>query len=1150
MKNFTRVLIAASFLVTAALNSYSQDVFKTANVGIGTTTPAQKLEIGGTNNTLRIDGLIGGGLYNVAPSASTANFVYVNSSGDLYSMPNGASGSVLTINSSGIPTWTAASTLANAWSLTGNAISATFGTNYIGTSAASEPIVFKVNNTYSGMIDGNLANVYFGQATGGDSTVYNTGASQNVAIGWEAFASLPSTTTVNGVNAIGYDALHNNRSSNVNAVGAYALYNNTTGSPNEAFGYGAAFNVTTASNNIALGYEAEYYNQTGFYNTAVGDSALYGTALYYGYYNTGVGVNALGALDGTASTNGAYNTAVGYESLRHLKTGNNNTAFGYQASYNNITGYGNTAVGYQALFKNTYSGNTAIGTNALYNNNIGSVANGPNTAIGDSAMYANTTGVKNVAIGFGALASPTVSNYNTAVGYEAMMPTLATGTVADNVDIGWLAGQLYTSQSNNVAVGAGAMEGTAAFAAANPSQDVAIGAYALANAGTGANYDIAIGSGTTSTTGPLGSSTFTGSNDIAIGFEAGNYTTGTPLTTGSSNINIGYGSYATVATVSSNIAIGYISHFGGTASANDYNTAIGYNTAATGTSGSTAIGYQATASGAGSTALGYLTSVSGTDATGIGYDITSVAGTNATAIGYTAAAAGGSATAIGPSSNASTTNATAIGPSTTANTANTVIIGSTGTPLKVGIGTTTPAQSIEVAGAGNTIRIDGLATGGTFNTQLTTTSNIVYTLASSGDLYSLPNTGASAGYVLTLNANGAPAWAASSAIPTANSPLLVTGSNLSLPGPTGSILVGNGTGSQFLAAGPVGDVLVGNGTGMLPSWTTITALAGSGDNWGTQVAITDSSNEIVPGTPENTITGDGLSTSPLRLARQGASNNQVLAWNTAGNTWLPATPSSLLTTNNILGGTAVVITNPNNQVVGGSNVTIDVQGTAGGVLYGKGIGTSAAFTGAGTSGQVLISSGAGAPTWTTLSPANGWSTSGNAGTIPGTNYLGTTTAAGLDFEINGANAGAIDPQMPSSSAANVYLGAASTSSPVLNGAGNNDAGDNNVAIGLSALASAGGSSYVGGNTGASNGYISSNVAVGVYALSSAVYGGQNVALGAWSQRLFNYPTANTSTGNTSAGAYSLYSNSTGKFNTANGYYSMYGRRQRNSDGQL
>ena len=62
----------------------------------------------------------------------------------------------------------------------------------------------------------------------------------------------------------------------------------------------------------------------------------------------------------------------------------------------------------------------------------------------------------------------------------------------------------------------------------------------------------------------------------------------------------------------------------------------------------------------------------------------------------------------------------------------------------------------------------------------------------------------------------------------------------------------------------------GGGSVVLPS------SGGGGDNWGTQVAITNS-----------TLSGNGTTASPLGIAQQSASTGQVLKWN--GTTWLPAT---------------------------------------------------------------------------------------------------------------------------------------------------------------------------------------------------------------------------------------------------------------------
>jgi hypothetical protein len=60
----------------------------------------------------------------------------------------------------------------------------------------------------------------------------------------------------------------------------------------------------------------------------------------------------------------------------------------------------------------------------------------------------------------------------------------------------------------------------------------------------------------------------------------------------------------------------------------------------------------------------------------------------------------------------------------------------------------------------------------------------------------------------------------------------------------------------------------GGGSVTLPS-------SGGGDNWGTQTVVTDA-----------TLTGNGTTATPLKVAQQSATNGQVLKWN--GTTWAPA----------------------------------------------------------------------------------------------------------------------------------------------------------------------------------------------------------------------------------------------------------------------
>lgn len=114
---------------------------------------------------------------------------------------------------------------------------------------------------------------------------------------------------------------------------------------------------------------------------------------------------------------------------------------------------------------------------------------------------------------------------------------------------------------------------------------------------------------------------------------------------------------------------------------------------------------------------------------------------------------------------------------------------------------------------------------------------------------------------------------------------------------TNSTLIGDGTSSSPLGIAPqgatTGDVLTFNGT----TWTPQPNPA---DSWGSQVAATNT-----------TITGDGTPSSPLGIAQQGAAINQVLSW--SGTTWTPVT----LANSWILGGNP--LTSP--QLLGTTTAT-------------------------------------------------------------------------------------------------------------------------------------------------------------------------------------------------------------------------------------
>lgn len=169
--------------------------------------------------------------------------------------------------------------------------------------------------------------------------------------------------------------------------------------------------------------------------------------------------------------------------------------------------------------------------------------------------------------------------------------------------------------------------------------------------------------------------------------------------------------------------------------------------------------------------------------------------------------------------------------------------------------------------------------------------------------------------------------------------------------------------------------------------------------------------------------------------------------------------------------------------------------------------------------------------------AQSWSLTGNSGTNPPTNFIGTTDAKPLTFKVNNLQAGYIDF---ASGKANTMFGYQAL---------RNNTGNNNLALGYKASysnttgkynVSAGAYALYFNTTGYSNiaigiGALYRNttipnlVAVGDSVLYNNASGGANTGIG--SKSLY---TNTSGSSNTAAGSYSLYNNTTGSYNSAVG----------------
>ena len=176
----------------------------------------------------------------------------------------------------------------------------------------------------------------------------------------------------------------------------------------------------------------------------------------------------------------------------------------------------------------------------------------------------------------------------------------------------------------------------------------------------------------------------------------------------------------------------------------------------------------------------------------------------------------------------------------------------------------------------------------------------------------------------------------------------------------------------------------------------------------------------------------------------------------------------------------------------------------------------------------------GTPQWKGFGSDFGWSLTGNTGTNPTTNFIGTTDDNDLAFRRNSLAAGKIG-QFSTSIGVN---------SMTVNAAGNNTAfgnqtlpanttGNSNTAIGTTALFS--------------NTIGNSNLAIGYGALNHSTTASNNTAIGNNSLfvQSFSNGGAVYATNNTAVGESALFSNNpnsatTGRDNTALGYNALYG----------
>ena len=271
-------------LWTSPSNLTSSVIYQTSgqNVGIGTTTPAAKLDVNGNINTGATYQIGGSTVLSIGSTADQNLFLGVGA-----------------------------------------------GSNHMGT-----------DNTFSGYQAGfsDFAgyNAFFGAQAG----YSNTSGYYNTFIGYQAGykTTIGSPNTFVGTGAgygnmsgqnnvfVGYAAGANSDSVANTFMGSQSGFWNTGGNYNAFFGQSAGYSNTTGFSNAFFGSDAGSHNTTGVFNVFLGDGA--GMSNDNGSGNVFAGHDA-----GFDNSSGVSNVYLGYAAGNNNMTGSNNIAVGNSAGF-------------------------------------------------------------------------------------------------------------------------------------------------------------------------------------------------------------------------------------------------------------------------------------------------------------------------------------------------------------------------------------------------------------------------------------------------------------------------------------------------------------------------------------------------------------------------------------------------------------------------------------------------------------------------------------------------------------------------------------------------------------------------------------------------------------------------------------------------
>ncbi len=154
-----------------------------------------------------------------------------------------------------------------------------------------------------------------------------------------------------------------------------------------------------------------------------------------------------GATPVAAGVSGAYNFFVGNQSGFSNTSGNDNIFVGNQSGFSNVGGSDNIFLG-----SNAGTGNVSGGNNLFLGNSAGSGSTGSNNVfLGTGAGSSNAGGLVNVYIGNHAGSQNNGGSANVAIGYLSGQGS-GTGNSANTL-VGYQSGGALTSGSNNIMLG-------------------------------------------------------------------------------------------------------------------------------------------------------------------------------------------------------------------------------------------------------------------------------------------------------------------------------------------------------------------------------------------------------------------------------------------------------------------------------------------------------------------------------------------------------------------------------------------------------------------------------------------------------------------------------------------------------------------------